>query len=152
MAGALAGTGAAATTGAGAGAGVATGAGVGAATEAGLGAATGAGAGGGGAGTATTGLGAGAAAVGVGAGAGVAGTAGVLAGAVEAAPDSFFSSSTFLESSATRDCAAVFSRSLESFSSGAEAFTPPLLSVSLSGVGAAATLRSSTLVWTLPPA
>jgi hypothetical protein len=65
--------------------------------------------------------------------------------------ESFFSSSTLRVSSATRAAASFFSVSFDSRASAALAAPPPaLLRVSLSGVGAAAGLRSSTAAWTCP--
>src|SRR5437764_10045261 len=138
-------------TGAGAGAG-GTGVGLGAGTDA---AATGGGAAGAGGGVGTLGVAMGAVTVAPGlvVAAGT-GAAAVLAPGADAAPANRFRSSTFLASSATRVEASFFSRSRAIFSSCAPAFAPaaPLLKVSLSGVGAAACLRSSTLASTLPPA
>ena len=68
------------------------------------------------------------------------------AAAAAVAPDNFFKSSRFFDSSATRMLSAFFSRSFEIFSSAAA----PLLRVSLSGAAAATCCRSVTVAWTLP--
>ena len=78
--------------------------------------------------------------------------AGLADAAALAAAPSFFNSSTLFESSATRVSSAFFAWPFEICSSGPFAFglAAPLLSVSLSGAGAAPCLLSLTEAWTLP--